>query len=79
MLGKPVAVFFLHFRAASRCIATRLFAAAQHLRIKKWRGEISSLDVQRERAMLPAKKMFRNLRDLFPAIPAQAGCLGRNT
>jgi hypothetical protein len=38
MRGKPVALFFLHFGAASRCIATHLFAAAQRSTDKKMAG-----------------------------------------
>jgi hypothetical protein len=57
-----------------------LFAAALHLGIKNQRGEISSLDLWRERAMLLAKKMFRDFAGFVPEpTPAQARCLGRNT
>jgi hypothetical protein len=56
-----------------------LLALAQHLRIKKWRGEISSLDVQRQRAMLPLKKMFRDFAGFVPGPTGKARCLGRNT
>jgi hypothetical protein len=55
------------------------FAAVQHLRIKKWRGEISSLDVQRQRAMLPAKKMFRDFAGFVPGPTGSSKMFGRNT
>jgi hypothetical protein len=62
MLGKFVALF----PRALAALQHVLFAAAQHPRIKKWRGEISSLDVQRERAMLRLRRCSGILRDLLP-------------
>jgi hypothetical protein len=80
MLGKPIAVFSCTSGQRHAALQHGLFAAAQHPRIKKWRGEISSLDVRRERAMLLPKKMFRKFAGFVPEpTPAQARCLGRNT
>jgi hypothetical protein len=56
-----------------------LFAAAQHPGIKKWRGEISSLDVQRQRAMLLPKKMFRDFAGFVPGPTGSSKMFGRNT
>jgi hypothetical protein len=56
-----------------------LFAIAQHPLIKKWRGEISSLDVQRQRAMLRAKKMFRDFAGFVPGPTGSSKMFGRNT
>jgi hypothetical protein len=66
MLGKPVAVFSCISGQRHAALQQGLFAAAQHPRTKKWKGEISSLDVQRQRAMLPPKKMFRKFAGFVP-------------
>jgi hypothetical protein len=66
MLGKMVALFFLQLGRRHAALQHALFAAAQHPRIKKWRAEISSLDVRRQRAMLLAKKMFRKFAGFVP-------------
>jgi hypothetical protein len=65
MLGKLVSLFFLQFGGLHAALQHALFAAARYLRpCFAWRiiieeAEISSLDVQRQHAMLPGnKKMF---------------------
>jgi hypothetical protein len=79
MRGKLVSLFFPAIRRGLRCIATHTFAAPQHPRIKNQRGEISSLDVWRERAMLLAKKMFRDFAGFVPGPTGSSKMFGRNT
>jgi hypothetical protein len=79
MLGKPVAVFSRISGRRHAALQHVSLAAAQHLGIKKWRGEISSLDVQCERAMLLAKKMFRDFAGFVPDPTGSSKMFGRNT
>jgi hypothetical protein len=73
MLGKLVALF--SWGVTLHC-STSGSQQRSMLGIKNQRAEISSLDVQRQRAMLPGNKMFRDFAGLVPGDTGSSKMFG---